>query len=114
MTNWIRQLEFISLSLTTWIFPIIFIIMGLFLIFYVLPTSSAPLFLIYSGIFIMLFLGITWNTRYGVGGKTIMNSFKNYLKHNETKDDRFFAIIGIFFWPWLVIGLIDLFIRLFF
>ena len=113
MTNWIRCLEFTSLTITTWIFPITFIIAGFFLILYVLPTTNAPVFLIYWGIFIMFFLGISWNTRFGVGGIALMNPFKNYLRHKETKDDRFIAIIGVFFWPWLVIGLIGLFIRLF-
>ena len=117
MANWIRRLEFVSLTITTWIFPLTFIITSLFLIFYVIPiANNASLFyslLNYTLIVTLFLLGITWNTRFGVGGVAFMLPFKNYLKHQETKDDRVKAIIGVFFWPWIVIGLIGLFIRLF-
>lgn len=115
MTQWTRRIEFVSLSMTTWIVPLTFIIFGFLLIFYVIPTSNPVLS--YSLTFLTFILGISWNTRFGVGGRLFMTSFLNYLKNKETEDDKKIArstYLAIFLWPLLILILIAIFIRLFY
>ena len=114
MAIWTRRLEFASLTMTTWTPPISLLIIGLFMIFYISPTSVNARILLYFLIFIFLSMGITWNTRLGVGGRLWMTAFIHYLLHKETKEDIKTAHetwLALFFWPWLIIILITLFIK---
>ena len=113
MAIWTRRLEFASLTMTTWTFPLTFIILGFYWIFYIFPTVNAPI-LNYFMIFVLLFMGIIWNTRFGVGGRLFMTAFMHYILHKETEEDRKTAHetwLALFFWPWLIIILITLFIK---
>ena len=116
MTNWTRRFEIISLTGTTWTPPLTFLILGIFWIFYVLPAINAPIINSFL-IFVLFFEGISWNTRFGVGGRAFMTPFTHYLKHEETEKDKKLARFTFLFfliWPWLIIGLFGLFFRLFF
>lgn len=116
MTNWTRRFEFASLILTTWSFPLFFIIMGFIWFFYVLPAVSSP-FLNYSMIFIFLFLGISWNTRFGAGGMIFMTAFIHYVKGTETDFDRFRAkesFVGLLFWPFVLLFILSIIIRIYY
>ena len=112
MDFWTRRLEFALLTVTTWSVPVTFIIIGLYWIVYSLPTVNSPI--LYFMIFVFLFMGITWNTRLGVGGRLWMTAFIHYLKNKETEDDIKTAhetLLALFFWPWYIIILLTLFFK---
>ena len=93
-TNWLRKLEILSLSINIFGWPSIGLFLAIVLWYILIPTSNNP-YIIYLGISLILFLGITCDTRYGFVGIFFMQPFKNYLKHSETKDDEFYALASL-------------------
>ena len=89
MTKWTRRLEFVSLTGLTLTIPIFLTISGILTFFYLLPSTNPIIG--YPLIFILIFMGISWNTRFGVGGRTTMTAFIHYLKNTENEGDRSFA-----------------------
>ena len=95
VTDWLRSLELLSLSVNIIGWPVGFLSISIFSWFYWIPISSNP-FIIYLLIALLLFLAISWDIRYGIGGVTVMQPFKNYLNHSEGDDDKNTALISFF------------------
>lgn len=114
MITWTRRLEFASLTIATWIYPLSSILFSFLWIVFVLPTTNTP-FMDYSMIIIFLFVGIIWNTKYGIGGMLWISAFKHYLQNKETEEDRKTARdtwIASIFLPLIIIVFFSLFINL--
>ena len=92
--SWLRTIEILSLLINIISWPAGFFSISILSWYFLIPLSNYPN-LIYFGILIFLILGFIWDTRYGPVGIFLVQPFKNYLKHSETKDDKFYALASL-------------------
>ena len=102
-----RNLEFFSLLISIIGWPMLFISLAILTWYILVLNSNNPVIPELGSLLVILF-GISWNTRYNIGGIILMQPFKNYLQHTETEDDRStaqFSFLSLFFliFSWFVL-----------
>ena len=102
-----RRLEILSLIISALGWPLLFIGSGIF-IFFITPQLHNPI-VGYSASFLIIIVGLSWDTKYFVGGSAFVIPLSNYLNHINSKTDRnkaqfsFFSSVGVIFFIFCII-----------
>ena len=93
--NWLRKVELLSLILSIIGWPLWLFIMVILIWYIILPVTPIP-WAANLGIILFLMFGITYDTRFGLGGLFFVPALRQYLKHSETKKDRRYAYYALY------------------
>ena len=86
-SDWLRRLEFFSLLMSIIGWPVILVSFAILSWIVLVPDSAFPVVAQFGSLLLLIF-GISWDTKYNMGGIIFIRPFKNYLHNSETENDR--------------------------